>query len=69
MHRFEDPLRYQQVVSSWPKGTAECAADLARLGLPLDVSSTAALAALKDAGLSRRKGVVLAAMRHRKGGS
>lgn len=67
-HRSEDPLRYTQVVAAWPAGTGDCAADLDRLGLPLDTTSTAALAALREAGVPRRKAVVLAALRHRKEG-
>lgn len=67
--RLDDPLRYVRAAVAWPAGTADCAADLTALGVPVDTSSTTALAALRAAGKSRRKAVVLAALKYRKEGA
>ncbi|HRB04098.1 MAG TPA: AAA family ATPase [Ilumatobacteraceae bacterium] len=67
--RLDDPLRYARADVAWPAGTADCAADLDSLTIAIDASSTTALAALRDAGKSRRKAVVLAALKYRKEGA
>lgn len=64
--RLDEPLRYVRAVVAWPAGTAECAADLTALAVPIDASSTTAIAALRDANKARRKAVVLAALKYRK---
>ena len=68
--RDDDPLGYRTTAGrSWPEGTAECAADLDRLGLPVDIGVNAAAAALRDGGVGRRKAVVAAAVKYRSAGT
>jgi hypothetical protein len=59
---LEEPLRFARAHHTWAPGTAECAADLDALGLPLDVSANAAQKALRDAGKGRKRNVVLDAV-------
>jgi hypothetical protein len=61
-----DPLRYEQVAQAYLAGTAEVAALLDALEVPLDASSRQAQAALKSASEPRRRAVVLDAIRYRK---
>ena len=50
--RDDDPLGYRTTAGrSWPEGTAECAADLDRLGLPVGIGGNAAMRELTNAQL------------------
>lgn len=62
----EDPLRHVITDEGYPAGTAECAAKLDALGLPVEVSTRQAQAALKAAGFGSRRQVVVAAVKARK---
>lgn len=65
LRRHVDPLRHELVDGGWPQGTAEVAALLDGLGVPLGASRRAAQAALKAGGQPRRSAVVGAALRYR----
>ena len=60
-----DPLRFTAVLGDWPKGTEDTAADLDGLAIPLDASTRAAQAALKQADKGRRRELVVAAQKYR----
>lgn len=60
------PLRYVRVGETWPEGTKAAADDMDRLGLPIDIGGNQAQAALRDADMSHRRNVVLAAVRWRR---
>jgi len=65
--RDDDPLGYRTTAGrSWPEGTAECAADLDRLGLPVGIGGNAAMRELTNAGVGRSRATVLAAVKYRK---
>ncbi len=65
--RDDDPLGYRTTAGrSWPEGTAECAADLDRLGVPVDIGGNAAMRELTNAGVGRSRATVLAAVKYRK---
>lgn len=51
----------------WPAGTKECAEQLDALRAPLDITSRAAMALLKEAGRGKRSTVVRAALNYRRG--
>lgn len=65
---FEKPLHYTPVAAIWPKGTAETAAELDRLGVPRSVSVKAAREALSAAKsrAPRSNAVITAAVKWRK---
>lgn len=62
----EDPTRYEPVHDSWPAGTMECVLRIDELDLPTDMSSRAAQAALKAAGLGMKRQIIVAAVRFRR---
>lgn len=61
-----DPLAYRVAGDSWPAGTAETAADLDRLGVPVGAGRIVARAALTDAGSTARTDTLRAAIRYRR---
>ncbi len=66
LHRATDPVRHTRVMGSWPAGTANLAAQLDTLGLPVDASNRQARAALREAGQSAASDVLAAAIRWRR---
>jgi hypothetical protein len=67
LDRCSEPLRHLvHEGESWPDGTADCAADLDSLGVPLDATFRSAKAALKAAGQGRRAAIVTAALKWRR---
>jgi len=64
--REDEPLRYVATDQPWPLGTADCAADIDALGLPLGLSVRGAQKALREAGNSRKMAVIAAAMKYRR---
>ena len=68
MRRETDPyLRHVLAPTEWPAGTAEVAALLNELKVPLDAGRATAGAALKEAGKGRRNAVISAALKYRRG--
>ena len=63
---LEPRVHHGVVPRKWPAGTAECAALLDRLEVPIDATSRDALSALRTADEGRRREVVCAALRHRR---
>ena len=67
--RREEPLAHLWQDDAWPAGTAEVAADLELLGVPVDATykvSNATLRMHDETGKGRRKSLVLAAIRYRR---
>ena len=67
LRRETDPLRHVTATTSQPDAARETALLLDGLGVPLDSTVSAALAALKAAGKGRRKQAVVSALRLRRG--
>jgi hypothetical protein len=61
-----DPLRYERTGSLLPVGTQELAAELDRLGVPVDAGRPTAREALKAARVAARNDVVSAALKWRR---
>lgn len=67
LNKEETPhLTYTPTQESWPAGTVETAEILGQLGVPLEAPTRFAAAALKDAGMPRRRAVIVAAVKWRK---
>jgi len=66
IQRHEEPLRHVLTTGLWPNGTADTAAILDQLHVPLDATALTAQTALKKAGHGRRKQVVIAALKWRR---
>ena len=65
--RHEEPfLRHVLAHDAWPAGTSDTAMLLDDLVVPLDATSSTAMAALRLAGNGKRKTVVLAALKYRR---
>lgn len=66
-NKAEEPLRFTRTGELWPVGTAEKAAELDKLGVPVDASRRKASDALKQANVTVGKTAVLvAALKYRK---
>jgi hypothetical protein len=61
-----EPIRYRRADEAWPEGTAELAAELNRLGVPLGASRRATVKILKDGGVSARTLTLGAALKYRR---
>jgi hypothetical protein len=67
LRREEEPrLRHVLEPVALPDGALDAAADLDRLGVPVDASVRDAETVLRDAGNGRRRGVVAAALKYRR---
>lgn len=65
--RLEEPLRHELAAeTTWPKGTEDVAAVLDQLAVPLDATTRTAVEALRAANNSKRRAVVVAALKWRK---
>jgi KaiC/GvpD/RAD55 family RecA-like ATPase len=63
---FEGPLRFVPIAGDWPAGTGELANLLDRLEVPLDAPSRAVQKELVKVGESRRRELIVAALRWRR---
>jgi hypothetical protein len=67
LEQTTDPLGYRLVDDAWPAGTAEAAATLDRLGVPLDHGKERARQAIRAAGeTAPRSATLMAALRFRR---
>lgn len=65
--RSDAPLEFSILAGmTWPAGTKDLAADLDRLGVPIDAGRPAARKILTDAGVPARNEVLSAALRYRR---
>lgn len=64
--RETEPLVHRCSEDTWPAGTADTAAELDRLEVPLDATTNVATTALRAHGHGRRKAIVAAALRFRR---
>lgn len=64
-----DPLRFEQVPQAFLAGTAEVAALLDELEVPVDAGTGIAQKALKEAKQGRRRALVVDALRYRRNGA
>jgi len=68
LRKVERPyLRFERVAAAWPLGTVETAAHLERLGVDPGASTRVAADVLRGAGEGRRRAVVVAAQKYRRG--
>jgi hypothetical protein len=66
--RHEEPVLSHTLSGDvWPAGTMDVALLLDELAVPLDATVVAAQQALRSAGRGRRKALVIAALKHRRG--
>lgn len=63
---FDNPLRYVRLTNDWPEGTSEVANLLDGYELPTNVSTREATRVLREHEESRRRAVIVAAIRWRK---
>ena len=63
---LEGPLRYEQAMQTWSKGTKELAKALDDLGVPLDCKNKDARLALRNAGHQRKNAVMDEAVKYRR---
>lgn len=61
----DEPLAFRRAARAYIEGTAECAADLDRLGISRNVSGNEAQRLLREAGRGRNRRVVLDAVSYR----
>ncbi len=64
--RFDDPLRHELAIESWPTGTSECAALLDKLEVPLDLGGRRVRQVFREAGHSAGNEIIAAAIRYRR---
>ena len=64
--REDNLLRHVLADVAYPEGTADCAADLDGLEVPLDASVRTAMQSLRGVGKGRRQDVVTAALKYRR---
>jgi KaiC/GvpD/RAD55 family RecA-like ATPase len=64
--RLEEPLRHERAAQAWPSGTADLAAELDALGVPLTAPIRKCAEALRIAGKPARTAAITAAQRWRK---
>lgn len=62
----ESPLDFVRLASDWPAGTDEVAYWLDKYGVALGATCSAAMGVLREHGVSKRKQLVLAALRQRR---
>ena len=63
----EPYLTFERAAGAWPVGTIEVAGELKALGVAPESSTRVAIDALKAAGVGRRRAVVVAAQKYRRG--